>query len=217
MTETDWLTATDLRPMLGYLRGKACDRKLRLFAVACCRRVWHLIEPHTEIRACVEFGEEFADGTGAQKRLKKMTDACRDRYERYGGRAGEDVSVAFAGSAARATCQPKGSWQMVAASGSAGWAIGGDPQADWPAQADILRCIFGNPFRPVVFDPRWRSEAAVTLAAGIYADRAFDRLPILADALEEAGCDHPDILTHCRGPGPHARGCWVVDGVLGKE
>jgi hypothetical protein len=81
----------------------------------------------------------------------------------------------------------------------------------------ILRFIVGNPFRPVVFDPRWRTETAVALAAGIYAERAFDRLPILADALEEAGCDRPDVLAHCRGPDPHARGCWVVDGVLGKQ
>lgn len=81
----------------------------------------------------------------------------------------------------------------------------------------LLRCIIGNPFRPVAFDPRWRSEAAVALATGIYAERAFDRMPILADALEEAGCDHPDILAHCRGPGPHARGCWVVDLVLNKS
>jgi hypothetical protein len=82
----------------------------------------------------------------------------------------------------------------------------------------LLRCIVGNPFRPVAFDPRWRSETAVALATGIYAERAFDRLPILADALEEAGCDHPDVLAHCRDPHqPHARGCWVVDLVLGKS
>ncbi len=80
----------------------------------------------------------------------------------------------------------------------------------------VLRCIVGNPFRPVEFDPVWRSETAVALAAGIYAERAFNRLPILADALEEAGCDHPDVLAHCRGTGRHARGCWVVEGVLGK-
>lgn len=83
-------------------------------------------------------------------------------------------------------------------------------------QAALLRCIFGNPFRPVVFADSWRTETAVALATGIYEDRAFDRLPILADALEEAGCDHSDVLTHCRGRGPHARGCWVVDGVLGN-
>lgn len=84
-------------------------------------------------------------------------------------------------------------------------------------QADLLRDIFGNPFRPIALDPPWRSETAVAVAAGIYEERAFDRMPILADALEDAGCDHADVLTHCRGPGPHARGCWVVDGVLGKS
>ena len=81
----------------------------------------------------------------------------------------------------------------------------------------LLRCVFGNPFRPVAFAPSWRSETTVALAAGVYEERAFDRLPILADALEEAGCDSADVLNHLRGLGPHARGCWVVDGVLGKE
>jgi hypothetical protein len=89
-------------------------------------------------------------------------------------------------------------------------------RAEEKVQAGLLRCIFGNPFRPVAFPPAWRSETAVALATAIYADRAFDRLPILADALEESGCDHSDVLAHCRGPGPHARGCWVVDAVLGK-
>jgi hypothetical protein len=83
-------------------------------------------------------------------------------------------------------------------------------------QANLLRDIFGDPFRPVAFDPAWRSEAAVALARAAYEAGNFTLLPILADALEEAGCDHPDVLAHCRGPGPHVRGCWVVDGVLGK-
>jgi hypothetical protein len=90
-------------------------------------------------------------------------------------------------------------------------------RAEHTAQCNLLRCIFGNPFRPVFFSPAWRSETAVALATAIYAERAFDRLPILADALEEAGCDHADSLAHCRGSGPHARGCWVVDEVLGKS
>ena len=80
-----------------------------------------------------------------------------------------------------------------------------------------FRCVAGNPFRPVAFDPAWRTETVVALATAIYAERAFDRMPILADALEEAGCDHVDILTHCRGPGPHVCGCWVVDAVLGNS
>ena len=81
----------------------------------------------------------------------------------------------------------------------------------------LLRCIVGNPFQPVACEPSWRTPIAVSLAEAIYAGRAFDRLPVLADALEEAGCTNPDVLAHCRGDGPHARGCWVVDMVLGKS
>jgi hypothetical protein len=87
---------------------------------------------------------------------------------------------------------------------------------EWPAGCDLLREVLGNPFRPVTVDPAWLTPTVVALAAGIYADRAFDRLPILADALQDAGCDLADIHAHCRGPGPHVRGCWVVDLVLGK-
>ena len=90
-------------------------------------------------------------------------------------------------------------------------------KTEMAAQADLLRCIFGNPFRPVTLNPSWRTSNVVGLAQSIYADRAFDRLPILADALEDAGCDNADILNHCRQPGEHVRGCWVVDLVLGKE
>jgi hypothetical protein len=81
-----------------------------------------------------------------------------------------------------------------------------------------LREIFGNPFRPVAFAPSWRSESAVALARTAYDTRDFTLLPILADALEEAGCDHADTLAHCRDPKTtHARGCWVVDLVLNKS
>ncbi|MBX3398315.1 MAG: hypothetical protein KF873_06205 [Gemmataceae bacterium] len=80
-----------------------------------------------------------------------------------------------------------------------------------------MRDIFGNPFRPVAVDPAWLTSTAVAIAQGIYDDRAFDRLPILADALQDAGCENADILAHCRSEGPHVRGCWVVDLVLGKS
>jgi hypothetical protein len=80
-----------------------------------------------------------------------------------------------------------------------------------------LRDIFGNPFKPVSVDRAWLTSNVIGLAETIYADRAFDRLPILADALEDAGCDNADILNHCRQPGEHVRGCWVVDLVLGKS
>jgi hypothetical protein len=82
-----------------------------------------------------------------------------------------------------------------------------------------LHELIGNPFRTITVDRSWLTwhDATVRkLAQGIYADRDFDHLPILADALEDAGCDNADILAHCRGPGPHVRGCWVVDLILGK-
>ncbi|MFO0797916.1 MAG: hypothetical protein U0804_10580 [Gemmataceae bacterium] len=87
---------------------------------------------------------------------------------------------------------------------------------EFAAQAELLRCIFGNPFRPVAFDPSWRTEAVVGLARGIDEANDFAALPVLADALEDAGCADADLLAHCRRPGPHARGCHVVDHVLGN-
>ena len=85
------------------------------------------------------------------------------------------------------------------------------------AQADLLRDIIGNLFRPVSLDPAWLTPNVLELAQSIYDERAFDRMPVLADTLEEAGCDNADILNHCRGPGPHVRGDWVIDLVLGKS
>jgi hypothetical protein len=85
------------------------------------------------------------------------------------------------------------------------------------AQAPLLRCIAGNPFRPVTVDPRWLLSDVVSIAEGIYADRAFDRLPILSDALQDARCDLADVVAHCRSDGPHVRGYWAVDLVLGKQ
>ena len=100
-------------------------------------------------------------------------------------------------------------------------AIGGSPVtpdvAEEFVQCRLLRDIFGNPFRPVVADPAWLTPTAVAIATAIYADRAFDRMPILADALEEAGCVNADLLLHCCGAGPHVRGYWIVDLLLGKE
>ena len=93
------------------------------------------------------------------------------------------------------------------------WAKSWDPAAALP----LLRCLFGNPFRPVTFSPAWRTATAVSLARRMSEARDFSAMPILADALQDAGCDSDEVLTHCRGPGPHVRGCWIVDLVLGKE
>lgn len=88
----------------------------------------------------------------------------------------------------------------------------------WPAERTHLwLAAFADPYRLIGPEPRWRTPTVVALANGIYADRAFDRMPILAYALEDAGCDNADVLTHCRGDGPHDRGCWVVDLLRGKS
>jgi hypothetical protein len=84
-------------------------------------------------------------------------------------------------------------------------------------QADLIREIFGNPFRPVALDPTWLTPTVRQLAEAIYQERVFERLPILADALEEAGCGQGDILGHLRGGGEHCRGCWVIDLLTGRE
>ncbi|MBP3954892.1 hypothetical protein J8F10_06295 [Gemmata sp. G18] len=86
----------------------------------------------------------------------------------------------------------------------------------WGA-ADLVGDIFGNPFHPVAFSPSWHNSTVLSLASQMYESRDFSAMPILADALQDAGCDSADVLDHCRGPGPHVRGCWVVDRVLGKE
>jgi hypothetical protein len=84
-------------------------------------------------------------------------------------------------------------------------------------QPGLLRDIFGNPFRPVTLDPSWLTSPVRQLAKGIYSDRAFDRMPILADALQDAGCDNEDELNHLRNDGPHVRGYWALDLILVKE
>ncbi|WP_162670535.1 hypothetical protein [Gemmata massiliana] len=84
-------------------------------------------------------------------------------------------------------------------------------------QVALVRDIFGNPFRPVAFSPSWLTDTVLTLASQMYESREFGAMPILADALQDAGCDSAEVFDHCRGDGPHVRGCWVVDLVLGKE
>jgi hypothetical protein len=88
---------------------------------------------------------------------------------------------------------------------------------EWSALSDVLRDVVGNPFRTMTMESAWQTTNVLKLASNIYDNRRTDYLPVLADALEDAGCDNADILSHCRQPGDHVRGCWVVDLVLGKS
>jgi hypothetical protein len=215
MTEQEWLECTDPQKMLGFLRGKASDRKLRLFAVACCYRLWPLL-PDSINRTAVEMAEVFADDGITPEELMKFHDDAYHLYAQYDGiewhasRAAASSAYYFLEESLRA--------------GSAYFATNNSLRDVLLAMPDqvalfrgLLRDIFSNPFRLVTLDPSWLTSTVVALAEGIYDERAFDRLAILADALEEAGCDNADILAHCRGPGPHVRGCWVLDLILGKE
>jgi hypothetical protein len=215
MTETEWLTATDPQPMLEFLRGKASDRKLRLFAVACFDRLAAYLPDPWQQRA-INVLEQIAEGRliDAECRgiVAKVRQAIPPDEWATGSPPGADHLHFIALMLYREFCSKSIAHHAVAAAGGLA-----DGVKEQPEQLNLLRCIIGNPFRPVAFDPVCRTETAVALATAIYAERAFDRMPILADALQDAGCDHDDILSHCRGEGPHARGCWVVDLVLGKS
>jgi hypothetical protein len=225
VTEAAWLRSKDLWAMFSHLGPNRSERKSRLFAAACCRRVWPLLDE--DHRLAVEVAERFADGLADNEEravVACLVDGAGDELDhevikspRYSAAVAASWVIQSDGDAEEEgtidldseCCATLAAEAVVRATRSK------KPEATF--QADLLRDIFGNPFRPVATNPRWRSETVVALASGIYAERAFDRMPILADALEEAGCDHADILAHCRGDGPHVRGCWVVDLVLGKS
>jgi hypothetical protein len=237
MNEEEWLTSTNPWGMIDFVGPGASARKLRLFACACCRQVWNPFLPPFVIRV-VEAAEAFADGelgaevlAGVRAYVARAAAVADHEDANNGTRYFGDVL----GACLSASCQSVNVAELAQdASHTTASAAGDGPLrdglrvvrvedrppeffAELAAQADLFRDVFGNPFRPVAVDPAWRTSTVVALARGIYADHAFDRMPILADALQDAGCDDEEILNHCREPREHARGCWVVDLVLGKK
>jgi hypothetical protein len=244
VTEAEWVGGTNPDPMLEFLRGKASERKLRLFAVACLRAA--LDAPLAE-------GETAHHALGVGRRLLL---AC----ERHADGAVGDRELAASRAEAEAVLRSPhtavaSGWEVRCALRAAGppeglpeqlgvlraeyahywagmWTFYGGAAEVWQQyhdetlerislqQCQLLRDIVGNPFRPAVVAPAWLAWGGGTapkLARAVYDEHAFDRLPVLADALEEAGCTDADLLAHLRGPSPHVRGCWVVDLILGKE
>lgn len=223
MTEVEWVACTDPEPMLEFLHGQVSDRKLRLFACACCRRVWHHLTSETG-RHAVEVAERFADGLAGREELQAAYAATKpagcgepDNWDQLCAprcAAGEEPALAAARVAdlrsARAACMDypfevcKGIYDAV-------WV------GERREQASLLREIIGNPFRPTPTDPVWvnvKDGRLSRTARSIYLERRFADLPALADHLEEAGCTDRVILTHCREPAEHVRGCWVIDLLL---
>lgn len=219
MTEQEWLVAIDPTPMLECLKGKASDRKLRLLAVSFAQRAVHLCEGKRAIDA-LGVAELIADGEASGG--KRVT-----AYRWVAKTFSHPVSAALAASSHSAAIDSGREAVRYLAIHTA--PLDAEPGAEQlrdherererehVTQCGILRDIFGNPFRPVAVDPAWLTSDVVAIANGIYDEKAFDRLPILADALQDAGCEHADILNHCRHSVSHVRGCWVVDLLLGKE
>jgi hypothetical protein len=222
MTEVEWMGATDPKAMCSCIPCNSHQRKARLFLVSCCRRLLDLI-PEGPVRDAMRVAEAFAD--------EQATDRARQKAQRDVAAAPippGDASINATNMVREATkktitAKDIDSHTGATARGYAARKRGKEQetytaafQAERSAQAVLLRDIFGNPFRPVTFDPVWRTTTAVLLARQMYESCDFSAMPILADALQDAGCDDPDVLTHCRLSGLHVRGCWVIDLVLLK-
>ena len=241
MTEEQWLACTDPQEMLDFLRcgGKASDRKLRLFACACCRRLWHLLTDQRP-REAVGLAERYADGGASAAELEGALSAsvpsawgsptgganwsAQRALDTDASRTAAPMATAAAvalertkGTPRRTSNRPSRKWKRL-------WES--TVTAEQQAHSALVRDLF-TPFRPVAVGPVWltrRAGAVPPLAQAAYEQRELPaatldptRLAVLADALEDAGCDKPDLLDHLRGPGPHVRGCWVIDLLLGKE
>jgi hypothetical protein len=206
MTESEWALCQEPEKTLEFLRGRASERKLRLFACACCRRVWHLLKNQPSQQA-VEAAEQLADGLLSLHELDPVYQAADDAY--WDATEDGDESAAAWMALTMLHELPDALQHAIA------------PDLDNPelGQTSLLRCIVGNPWHPISIDPAvltWQQGTVVNMAKAIYEERKWEDMPLLGDALEEAGCTDQAVLDHCRGLGPHARGCFVVDAILDR-
>ncbi len=214
-----WTTSNDPLWMLEFAQGKVSNRKLRFFAVACCRRSRHF-NTEMDYRNIIELAEKAADGLA-------ILDDFRIAVE-HDVPSGNDSDVQLVPSVLESDSLEAAKDAVTEAVESAAWNVAyssgfwhSTRDNEQATLASLLRDIVGNPVLPLLGIDlswlTWNDGTILKLARRVYDERAFDDLPILADALEDAGCDNAAILAHCRGPGPHVRGCWAVDLLLGKE
>ena len=209
--EEEWTTTTDplrliqlLRLFVGLERTR---RKLRLFVCGFVRGGVPL-PPGGEVDYILDFAERLADDVRSidKAEWKRIQQRLRaSQTDRTDAPDGQSFNLSIAVARDRSFNE------------DIRWIFAGRPPEREVREARalvLLREVFGNPFEPVDFAP-WRTDTAVALARQMYDGRDFGAMPILADALQDAGCDNDEVLRHCRGEGPHVRGCWVVDGVLG--
>jgi hypothetical protein len=227
MDEAAWREAIGPEPLVAFLASSLSERKLRLFACACCRQVWHLL-PDEKSRRAVAVAERYADGLVEQRERTAARASALQATRAGGSVTGQAAWAPYW--AASSSIRPV-IWNASVAAAEAlvrhavrhrvdAAAYNAARAAAALEQAGLFRDLTGNPFRPVRIDSAWltwNDRLVVRLAQAVYEESAFDRLPILGDALEDAGCTDADILTHCRAADSHARGCWVVDALLGQE
>jgi hypothetical protein len=211
--------------MLGFLmdtlkQARSSEHRFRLFACACVRRVEGLLADRRS-RAALDVAERYALGKTDHRALEHARNAARDasltiwqRSLENGGALADTVCAAQA--ALDVTTQPgrMAAWQVCQA-------LFPTLLADWsPQAADLIRDVFGNPFQVPSLPPYWRiwnEGTIVRLARHIHEGQRHDELPILADALEEAGCTDEGILNHCRFAPVHVPGCWVLELLVGDD
>jgi len=230
MTEQEWLDCTDPKEMMEFLFGKTSDRKLRLLGAAFCRRTWRFL-PAGACREAVGVAERYADGLANDRERQDVRK--RAAHQPHSARLSvvNAVSAVFYLNDRTAGKRPSSVSSRGAIANAASQKYERNRKKSFPlyraafraaerAEARLIRCVCGNPFRPVRLDPDLlaRNGALATLAETVYAKRRLPggtldprRLSELADALEEAGCRDQAMLSHLRGPGPHVRGCWPVD------
>jgi hypothetical protein len=222
MTEKEWLGCDDVVRMFQHLRPAPSKRKLRLYAAACCRHAWDAF-PEGPCRRAVEVAEQLADGQAREKERRAALRALPKGADAY-----PVQNAVWAAECALARNLPKVLHADIHTSNAiARQRASGDFKLQvklWQAAlvtySDLVRCLFGNPFRPPEIAPAvraWHDGLLVATAQRMYESRDFGEMAVLADMLEEAGCRDARVLAHCRGPGPHTCGCFVVDHLLARE
>jgi hypothetical protein len=242
VTEAEWLECEDPLALLAFVGVRATDRKRRRFLCACCARVLEGTPTQCrffrgdypgcfqQLERALNVVEQFSEGLVSSDALAAARRDAEDSVYvpasiDYGGESGLDYEAAAVAAAAvehavaadvLTACWRATDSQSTRSTGGEGSRR--TEEARW--QAMVFRDVFGNPFRPVTLAPSvlaWNDGTVPRMTRGIYDERAFERLPVLADALLDAGCDDEELLAHCRSGGQHVRGCWAVDLVLGLE
>lgn len=217
MTQAEWLTCCFPPGMVEAVRNDTSIRKLRLFACACCRAVDDL-RADPRYAAAIETAERFADGGATATELAEARTEAR-RASREAFRAAPNHPASYRLLAPGDAASPSAFDAAFTGSLDAGWPLSDEEwatHAPYRPLAELARCVFGDPFDAVAAEPGWFAPDVSRLAESLYSMRDWGRMPELANALATAGCADSRVLEHCRTATPHARGCWVVDAILGK-